>query len=390
MNYPTESPSKRQRLNLQSDVPHIHSPNIKSPEEQIPVAFSPEIHSPSSSTDNCASPSEALLITPVNEELSWNNLLIKTESNDADKDNKLVSVDHGIVVDRLLDIIKPGLFSDDLKSKGYDLSKLGLSVESLQNICLSLARSKHLNETQDIHMALTERDLWTKFHKIGNEMIITRSGRRMFPKLDVSITGLKPDVMYVFLIDIVPCDANRYRFSSTNREWVEIATIRHDSPKQIFIHPDGPKSGKYWMSAPVSFQKLKVQIASNCTENIAHILLDSQRKYQPRVHLVQSDAIFRVPMCPFKTFIFPETQFYAVTTYQSTRITEMKISNNPFAKGFRNPGTATQAASDRHGARGTTTMFIHLNAYGMPPFLAAGGAVRKAVKRFDSTKCKIK
>ncbi|KAI4455332.1 protein phosphatase inhibitor [Holotrichia oblita] len=37
----------------------------------------------------------------------------------------------------------------------------------------------------------------------------------------------------------------------------------------------------------------------------------------------------------FKTFVFPETAFTAVTAYQNHRITQLKIASNPFAKGFR-------------------------------------------------------
>ncbi len=37
----------------------------------------------------------------------------------------------------------------------------------------------------------------------------------------------------------------------------------------------------------------------------------------------------------YRTFIFPETKFIAVTAYQNHRITQLKIASNPFAKGFR-------------------------------------------------------
>jgi hypothetical protein len=37
----------------------------------------------------------------------------------------------------------------------------------------------------------------------------------------------------------------------------------------------------------------------------------------------------------YRTFIFSETKFIAVTAYQSHRTTQLKIASNPFAKGFR-------------------------------------------------------
>lgn len=38
---------------------------------------------------------------------------------------------------------------------------------------------------------------------------------------------------------------------------------------------------------------------------------------------------------PVITIPIPETEFMAVTAYQNTKITQLKIENNPFAKGFR-------------------------------------------------------
>ena len=388
-----------------------NSPKINSPKAKSPKTGSPKIDSPKTESPKIDSPkpnrSDPQVSSPVycipsllNNTLATSllekhtgsptirsfleeNKTIKTEVIDRDYDSGSTSesADHNLLVNQLMDIIKPGTVSDDRKNAqqaGYDISQLDLSVESLQSICLSLARLKHDNESKDIKMELSDVALWSEFHEAGNEMIITRSGRRMFPKLDVTVTGLKPDVSYLLLVDITPCDSKRYRYCNSRSKWVEIGSSKHGLMKQIFIHPEGPKPGKHWMSGPVSFQKVKIQIASNYIDHINHILLESQRKYQPRVHVVQCDATFRVPMCPFKTFSFPETQFYACTTYQSAKITEMKITNNPFAKGFRNPGTATQAASDRHGARATTNMIIELSEFGKPPFLAAGGSIKLA------------
>ncbi|KAF8787190.1 T-box transcription factor TBX1-B like protein [Argiope bruennichi] len=67
------------------------------------------------------------------------------------------------------------------------------------------------------------------------------------------------------------------------------------------------------------------------------IILNSMHRYQPRFHVVYvnpkgEDAS---QTQNFKTFIFPETKFTAVTAYQNHRITQLKIASNPFAKGFR-------------------------------------------------------
>ncbi|KFM82407.1 T-box transcription factor TBX22, partial [Stegodyphus mimosarum] len=44
--------------------------------------------------------------------------------------------------------------------------------------------------SQGIGMELIEKELWTQFHNLGNEMIITKSGRRTFPALKVNVSGL--------------------------------------------------------------------------------------------------------------------------------------------------------------------------------------------------------
>ncbi|VDP71121.1 unnamed protein product [Echinostoma caproni] len=62
-------------------------------------------------------------------------------------------------------------------------------------------------------------------------------------------------------------------------------------------------------------------------------------KYIPRFHIVRADHTAKLNQCDFTTLVFDETEFIAVTAYQNERITQLKIDNNPFAKGFRDNGT---------------------------------------------------
>ncbi|KAG8504630.1 T-box transcription factor TBX5, partial [Galemys pyrenaicus] len=70
---------------------------------------------------------------------------------------------------------------------------------------------------------------------------------------------------------------------------------------------------------------------------LAWIILNSMHKYQPRLHIVKADENngFGSKNTAFCTHVFPETAFIAVTSYQNHKITQLKIENNPFAKGFR-------------------------------------------------------
>ncbi|KAF4516957.1 hypothetical protein B566_EDAN005558 [Ephemera danica] len=66
--------------------------------------------------------------------------------------------------------------------------------------------------------------------------------------------------------------------------------------------------------------------------------MNSMHKYQPRFHLVRANDILKLPYSTFRTYVFKETEFIAVTAYQNEKITQLKIDNNPFAKGFRDTG----------------------------------------------------
>jgi hypothetical protein len=61
-------------------------------------------------------------------------------------------------------------------------------------------------------------------------------------------------------------------------------------------------------------------------------------KYQPRFHIARCDDLSKLSYCQYKSFVFPEMQFIAVTAYQNEKITQLKIDHNPFAKGFRDNG----------------------------------------------------
>ena len=69
-------------------------------------------------------------------------------------------------------------------------------------------------------------------------------------------------------------------------------------------------------------------------------ILNSMHKYQPRFHLVRASDILQLPYSTFRTYVFKESQFIAVTAYQNEKITQLKIDHNPFAKGFRDTGAS--------------------------------------------------
>ncbi|XP_075882136.1 T-box transcription factor TBX2-like [Nelusetta ayraudi] len=183
-------------------------------------------------------------------------------------------------------------------------------------------------------VCLESRDLWRRFHQHGTEMVITKSGRRMFPPLRVTCSSLEPQAYYILLVDVVAADDCRYKFQ--NCRWTMAGRADPETPRRLYIHPDSPAAGGHWMSRVVTFHRLK--LTNNIADTHGFTILNSMHRYQPRLHIVKANTVLELPSSTFRTYIFSETEFMAVTAYQNEQITQLKIDNNPFAKGFRDTG----------------------------------------------------
>ncbi|OCU01647.1 hypothetical protein XELAEV_18007438mg [Xenopus laevis] len=150
----------------------------------------------------------------------------------------------------------------------------------------------------------------------------------------VRCSGLDKKAKYILLMDIVAADDCRYKFH--NSRWMVAGKADPEMPKRMYIHPDSPATGEQWMSKIVTFHKLK--LTNNISDKHGFTILNSMHKYQPRFHIVRANDILKLPYSTFRTYVFPETDFIAVTAYQNDKITQLKIDNNPFAKGFRDTG----------------------------------------------------
>nr|XP_020510675.1 eomesodermin-like isoform X1 [Labrus bergylta] len=185
---------------------------------------------------------------------------------------------------------------------------------------------------------LCNRPLWLKFHRHQTEMIITKQGRRMFPFLSFSIAGLNMTKQYNVFVEVVLADPNHWRFQGG--KWVTCGKADNSSQgNKVYIHPESPNTGTHWMRQEISFSKLKLtNNKGNSHSTSQMIVLQSLHKYQPRLHIVEvaEDGVEDISSdVKTQSFLFPETQFIAVTAYQNTDITQLKIDHNPFAKGFR-------------------------------------------------------
>ncbi|XP_017712202.1 PREDICTED: T-box transcription factor TBX1 isoform X2 [Rhinopithecus bieti] len=178
-----------------------------------------------------------------------------------------------------------------------------------------------------------------------------RHGRRMFPTFQVKLFGMDPMADYMLLMDFVPVDDKRYRYAFHSSSWLVAGKADPATPGRVHYHPDSPAKGAQWMKQIVSFDKLK--LTNNLLDDNGHIILNSMHRYQPRFHVVYVDPrkdSEKYAEENFKTFVFEETRFTAVTAYQNHRITQLKIASNPFAKGFRDCDPEDWPRNHRPGA----------------------------------------
>ncbi|XP_024921059.1 eomesodermin homolog a isoform X4 [Cynoglossus semilaevis] len=224
---------------------------------------------------------------------------------------------------------------------------------------------------------LCNRPLWLKFHRHQTEMIITKQGRRMFPFLSFNITGLNLTSHYNVFVEVVLADPNHWRFQGG--KWVTCGKADNNMQgNKMYVHPESPNTGAHWMRQEISFGKLKLTNNKGANNNNTQmIVLQSLHKYQPRLHIVEvtEDGVEDMSNeARTQTFTFPENQFIAVTAYQNTDITQLKIDHNPFAKGFRDnyDSMYTAPESDRLTPSPTdsprSTQIVPGARYAMQPF----------------------
>nr|BAC06583.1 Tbx6 related protein [Molgula tectiformis] len=239
--------------------------------------------------------------------------------------------------ERNLPVIHPAPFEHPIKysrlQKDEYISQFNATENDSQQENLSG------RETQDVQLELCDKELWNQFSSVGTEMIVTKTGRRMFPGYRIKVSGLNPDEKYCLMMDIVNVDENRYKF--LHGEWAVAGRGEAHHPQRFFLHPDSPAKGSKWMNESISFHKVK--LTNSVEQNIdGKVVLNSMHRYQPRVHIVRTDDVYNIRTLPMYTFAFPQTVFITVTAYQNDEVTKLKINNNPFAKGFRDEGARSK------------------------------------------------
>ncbi|NWQ90598.1 TBX3 factor, partial [Burhinus bistriatus] len=201
---------------------------------------------------------------------------------------------------------------------GIPFSSLGHQAAAHLRPLKTLEPEEEVEDDPKVH--LEAKELWEQFHKRGTEMVITKSGRRMFPPFKVRCTGLDKKAKYILLMDIVAADDCRYKFH--NSRWMVAGKADPEMPKRMYIHPDSPATGEQWMSKVVTFHKLKL------TNNIS-----DKHGFVSAFYTFLGPPL-SLPRCPAGA-VGPGG---GIRGCSAGAITQLKIDNNPFAKGFRDTG----------------------------------------------------
>ncbi|XP_068150566.1 T-box protein H15 isoform X1 [Drosophila tropicalis] len=247
-----------------------------------------------------------------------------------------------------------GRCSTPPQSPGTEDSEERLTPEPVQK-APKIVGSCNCDDLKPVQCHLETKELWDRFHELGTEMIITKTGRRMFPTVRVSFSGplrqIQPADRYAVLLDIIPMDSKRYRYAYHRSAWLVAGKADPAPPARLYAHPDSPFSCEALRKQVISFEKVK--LTNNEMDKNGQIVLNSMHRYQPRIHLVRLSHGQSIPSNPkelhdldHKTYVFPETVFTAVTAYQNQLITKLKIDSNPFAKGFRDSSRLTDFDRD--------------------------------------------
>lgn len=209
---------------------------------------------------------------------------------------------------------------------------------TLSPITVTKSPTQESHPSRDIKVTLENESVWSRFHGLGTEMILTKQGRRMFPCCRFRLSGLDPQKKYFLLMEIMPLDDFTHRWNG--KTWEPVALDIPHVPLalgQMCVHPESPALGQQWMDSPVSFYKVK--LTSDSTDQEGCVLLRPMHRYRPQLHVVPVDAdsegTISLGRPSVKIFTFPQTEFYAVTSYQNPQITQLKIDCNPFAMAFR-------------------------------------------------------
>uniref|UniRef100_A0A1I7YT59 T-box domain-containing protein n=1 Tax=Steinernema glaseri TaxID=37863 RepID=A0A1I7YT59_9BILA len=227
------------------------------------------------------------------------------------------------------------------------VQKAGDSGDSQHDTLETVAPGAPL-PTENIKVEVYEKALWQEFYDIGNEMVLTKKGRKLFPQIGFTITGLDPKLPYNLALSFERADDNRYKYSGD--QWKHIGKGETRERGQFHYHSDTMQRGEYWMKQDnIKFDKVKVTNYKDPKKPLERwlVYLRSMHRYTIYLHILRGEdddptAKKLIQSCKIETM-----EFITVTAYNNDRIKDKKVDHNKYAKGFRPEGKHT--TKKRHG-----------------------------------------
>lgn len=109
------------------------------------------------------------------------------------------------------------------------------------------------------------------------------------------------DLMCALAVPCVACSTLGLGPALITEQWLYLSGVR---VKLVIKHPAETKTRCLFTPKLCSMQTI----------------LNSMHKYQPRFHIVRANDILKLPYSTFRTYVFPETEFVAVTAYQNDKV----------------------------------------------------------------------
>ncbi|TKR67692.1 hypothetical protein L596_023803 [Steinernema carpocapsae] len=200
-------------------------------------------------------------------------------------------------------------------------------------------------DNSGVEVVLSNEKLWARFDAVGNEMVLTKKGRNPFPKFQLQISGLRPNEFYKVALSFDRTDDQRYKFNEGQMDSCGVGEPMQATEK--VYHPDGIVDGMTWMQSAVKFDKLKLSNSESDPSRPCVKLL-SMHKYHAVAHIYRVEGYNPVnpgiyhPDTLIASIRIPHTTFVTVTAYQNQQLTNLKICNNNYARGFRADGKHTK------------------------------------------------
>lgn len=88
----------------------------------------------------------------------------------------------------------------------------------------------------------SQETLWKIFHAEVNEMIVTKNGRKLFPKLEYIVEGLDENKLYAIMLQLQPVGESRFKFSGG--KWQETGKAEKQVDAKKMWHADGVRKGR--------------------------------------------------------------------------------------------------------------------------------------------------